>query len=99
MSFSSSVKKKVNPVATIVAICAGQDSQTMDFLCNLNAQKKSTVFCGTPWYINVEHLFLLCSRWSRESDLNRRPDDYKSTALPLSYPGVRLLAGTEIKQF
>ncbi len=33
--------------------------------------------------------------WSRESDLNRRPDDYKSTALPLSYPGDRLFGGVE----
>ena len=43
----------------------------------------------------LEEIFLTagnCSshvepEWSRESDLNRRPDDYKSTALPLSYPG------------
>ena len=33
--------------------------------------------------------------WSRESDLNRRPDDYKSTALPLSYPGVMPVGGRE----
>lgn len=28
--------------------------------------------------------------WSQRSDLNRRPTDYESVALPLSYAGVLL---------
>lgn len=42
----------------------------------------------TKCYYLFIPLQIIDFQWSRESDLNRRPDDYKSTALPLSYPGV-----------
>jgi hypothetical protein len=38
---------------------------------------KGLRIASTPWYCK-----------SRESDLNRRPADYESAALPLCYPGI-----------
>jgi len=37
--------------------------------------------------------------WSRGRDLNPRPADYESAALPLSYPGVRERASTVAQKF
>jgi hypothetical protein len=43
-----------------------------------------TVFLrvGTSWLIETA-----ISQWSRRGDLNPRPSDYESLALPLSYAG------------
>ena len=37
----------------------------------------------------------ITSRWSRWGDLNPRPADYKSAALPLSYNGITLSSKVE----
>ena len=42
-----------------------------------------------PWLKNSAHFRVqpALAKWSREWDLNPRPADYESAALPLSYPG------------
>jgi hypothetical protein len=47
-------------------------------------QKKAEPPEGDSAYI---FSYLLCFSWSRRSGLNRRPADYESAALPLSYAG------------
>src|SRR5437667_9581777 len=37
-----------------------------------------------------------CNHWSRGRDLNPRPADYESAALPLSYPGISRAHGHTI---
>ena len=39
---------------------------------------------------------VLDSEWSRGRDLNPRPADYESAALPLSYPGISRVYGHPI---
>jgi hypothetical protein len=38
-----------------------------------------------------------CIIWSQRAELNRRPTDYESVALPLSYAGLWFCSGWEIR--